>query len=78
MKQTFTTVKFCGMETQQFVPVQSETGVLASCASVRVTGARVEPVATAVIEVRVAPERTVEVKNYLPTFSHAETAVRPH
>ncbi len=77
MKQSLASVRICGMETQQFVPVQGQTGVLVSSASVHVTGALVGPTASAVIEVRALPDQTAGIESCLPTFSMAETAVRP-
>lgn len=63
MKITYPNITVSGLETsQQFVPVQTETGLLVSSGSVRVTGAQTQ---ATIVEVRRSPIRTVEVPAYL-------------
>jgi hypothetical protein len=62
MNPTNAHVTISGLEnSQQFVPVQSGTGVLVSSGSVRVTGAGT---GATLIEVRTLSGRTVEAPTY--------------
>ena len=61
MKIVYQNVTVSGIESsRRFVPLHSETGVMASSESVRVTGERSDAV---VVEVREAPASTVTVND---------------
>ncbi len=73
MKQPRTTVIVSGFaSSQQFVPVQTGTGILVSSGSVHVTGAQTE---ATVVEVRRGPVGTGDVPSYPGTASEAKTGM---
>lgn len=75
MKITYPNIVVTGIETsEQFVPVQTETGLLISSGSVRVTGAQTQ---AAILEVRRSPARTVEVSAQAEPESQTTTALFP-
>jgi hypothetical protein len=73
MKITYPKILVTGLETsEQFVPVQTGTGLLISSGSVRVTGAQTQ---ATILEVRRSPARTVEVSAQLEPESQTRTAL---
>ena len=71
MKLTYQHTIVSGLgPSQQFVPVQTGTGILVSSGSVRVTGAQAQ---AAVVEVRLPQSRTVELAGYIEPESQTTT-----